>query len=255
VASLPAPTLAAMAVEAERAPCAKQSAARPGPAGGGARRRPLRSLLRFIAAVMAVSGTLLIADAAITLLWQEPISALLAGRQQAALAGELPPPVPAGPGRPSAADLRRMATEHERATGRGDAWGRIELPSPARDFVVVEGTDGASLRKGPGHYPDTPAPGEGGTVAIAGHRTTYLAPFRTLDRLEPGDEVAIEMPWGRFTYAVEKTEIVAPTDTEVIDRVDHERLVLTACHPLYSAAERIVVSAALEDVERVSLPD
>lgn len=219
-------------------------------AGAAARTRtgPVRSVLRFVAAVMATSGVLLLADAGLTLVWQEPISALLAGRQQAALADELPQSGPLAAGELSDAALRRLALDHEAAVGRGEAWGRIDLPSLGRDYVVVEGTDTASLRKGPGHYPDTSLPGQGGTVAIAGHRTTYLAPFRTLDRLEPGDEIVVEMPWARFTYAVEKTEIVPPTETEVVERVDHERLVLTACHPLYSAAERIVVFAALEDV-------
>jgi sortase A len=206
-------------------------------------------VLRFVAAVMATSGMLLLADAALTLVWQEPISALLAGRHQAALAEGMPaPPKPA----PTLSDatLRRLAAEHEAATARGEAWGGIELPTLGREYVVVEGTDAASLRKGPGHYTDTPLPGEGGTVAVAGHRTTYLAPFRTIDRLEPGDDVIVQMPWARFRYAVEKTQIVAPTDTRVIERTDHERLVLTACHPLLSAAQRIVVFAALRDVAR-----
>jgi sortase A len=197
---------------------------------------------------MATSGILLLVDAGLTLVWQEPVSALLAGSQQAALADELPEPRRPVPAEPSDPVLRRLAADHEAATGQGEAWGRIVLPSLGREYVVVEGTDAGSLRKGPGHYPDTPLPGEGGTVAIAGHRTTYLAPFRTIDRLEPGDEIVVEMPWARFTYALEKTEIVAPTDTEVIDRVAHERLVLTACHPLYSATERIVAFAKLEDV-------
>lgn len=228
----------------------RRGSGRRAPAGTGTRHRtgPVRAVLRFVAAVMATSGVLLLADAGLTLVWQEPISALLAGRQQAALANDLPESPPLAPDELSDAALRRLAVDHEAAIGRGEAWGRVDLPTLGRDYVVVEGTDTTSLRKGPGHYPDTPLPGQGGTVAIAGHRTTYLAPFRTLDRLEPGDELVVEMPWASFTYAVEKSEIVPPTETDVIDRVDHERLVLTACHPLYSAAERIVVFAALEDV-------
>ena len=108
---------------------------------------------------------------------------------------------------------------------------------------MVEGTDTASLRKGPGHYPDTPLPGERGTVAVAGHRTTYLAPFRTIDELQPGDEVIASMPYGRFVYEVERTRIVEPTDLWVKRRVRYNRLILTACHPLYSASQRIVVFA------------
>ena len=99
---------------------------------------------------------------------------------------------------------------------------------------------------GPGHYPETPLPGARGTVAIAGHRTTYGAPFRRVDRLERGDPIELRMPYGRFTYRVERTRVVAPTATWVTRRVAYDRLVLTACHPLYSAAGRIVVFARLD---------
>jgi sortase A len=126
---------------------------------------------------------------------------------------------------------------------RGDAIGKIELPTLDRSYFMVEGTDAANLRKGPGHYPETPLPGERGTVAVAGHRTTYLAPFRTIDKLERGDEVIASMPYGRFVYRVEKTEIVEPSALWVKRRVRYDRLILTACHPLYSAAQRIVVFA------------
>jgi sortase A len=206
---------------------------------------------------MMTSGVLLLADAGLTLAWQEPVSAVIALVQQSELDDELEAQAAtllgggerATDGELTDQELQRLAEEYEPETGA--AWGRIELPELDRDYVVVEGTDEASLRKGPGHYPETPNPGHGGTVAIAGHRTTYLAPFRTIDQLEEGDEIILEMPWARFTYAVEDQDIVEPTQTEVTDNVDHERLVLSACHPLYSAAQRIVVFAALEDVEPV----
>jgi sortase A len=88
-------------------------------------------------------------------------------------------------------------------------------------------------------------PGERGTVAIAGHRTTYGAPFRKVDKLDPGDRIELRMPYGDFVYRVERTKIVPPTELSVLDRVDHDRLVLSACHPLYSAAQRIIVFARL----------
>ena len=141
--------------------------------------------------------------------------------------------------------LAALAAIHARRTREGEALGRIKLPSLARSYAVIEGTSTADLRKGPGHYPDTPLPGQRGTVAIAGHRTTYLAPFRTLDKLRRGDPIVLEMPYGRFTYRLERTRVVAPTATEVTRRVAHDRLVLTACHPLYSARERLVVFARL----------
>jgi sortase A len=191
--------------------------------------------LRFVASVLATSGALLLVDAAVTLLWQEPLSALIADRQQRSLERQLRTP---------------PSRVRKRQPRRGDALGRIELPTLDRSYYVVEGTDAASLRKGPGHYPDTPLPGERGTVAVAGHRTTYLAPFRTIDRLRPADEVAMSMPYGRFVYRVERTRIVSPRALWIKRRVRHDRLVLTACHPLYSAAQRIAVFARFHRRER-----
>jgi sortase A len=192
------------------------------------RRSPLRAVLRFLGSVLMVSGVLLVADAGLTLLWQEPVSALLASREQRALERQLE--------RPPARVIRRRPL-------RGDAIGEIELPTLDRSYFMVEGVDTASLRKGPGHYPDTPLPGERGTVAVAGHRTTYLAPFRTIDQLDRGDRVVASMPYGRFVYRVARTRIVEPTALWVKRRVRYDRLILTACHPLYSAAQRIVVFA------------
>jgi len=199
----------------------------------------LREAVRFVASVLMVSGVLLIADAAMTLLWQEPISAFLAGRQQDALADEL-----------DTADSRAEVIHAFRNPGRetsrrlkGDAIGRIELPSIDKGYFLVEGTATDDLRRGPGHYEDTPLPGQRGTVGIAGHRTTNGAPFRNIDKLDPGDEVRVEMPYGTFVYEVERTRIVEPTDLSVKDEVSFNRLILSACHPLYSAAQRIVVFA------------
>jgi sortase A len=197
---------------------------------------------------------LLIADAGLTLAWQEPVSALIALREQSALEDQLEalpePELPSGAGELSDKQLQRLADDHEQQVATGEAWGRIELPEPDRDFVVVEGTDEDSLRSGPGHYPDTALPGEGKTVAIAGHRTTYLAPFRTIDQLAEGDELVLELPYARFTYSVQKQKIVDPSQTSVTRDVERgERLVLSACHPLYSAAERVIVFADLEDVK------
>ena len=115
--------------------------------------------------------------------------------------------------------------------------------------MFVEGTGTATCARGPGHYPATPLPGQRGTVAIAGHRTTYGAPFHDVDDLDRGDRIELAMPYGRFTYRVERTRIVPPTATGVTDRVGYDRLVLSACHPLYSAAQRIVVFARLERAE------
>ena len=131
---------------------------------------------------------------------------------------------------------------------QGEAIARLRIPSIDLDVVAVEGTDTASLQKGPGHYPETSFPGQGATVAIAGHRTTYLAPFRHLDELKRGDEIEIEMPYANFAYRVQKTRVVDDSAVEIIHDVGYERLVLTACHPLYSAAQRIAAFARLTEV-------
>jgi sortase A len=217
-----------------------------------ARRAALGSVLRFAGAVLLVSGVLLVVDGVLTLVWQEPITSILAARSQAQLRGELkdlPPPAPAQPvTRQSAADRARLeglARAARRRARTGHAIGRIELPTLHRHYAVVQGTDTSSLEKGPGHYPSTPFPGEGGTVAIAGHRTTYLAPFRTIDELRRGDVIRLVMPYGRLEYVVTRTKVVLPTDLGVLRRVGYEQLVLTACHPLYSASHRIVAFARL----------
>ena len=206
----------------------------------------MRAALRFGASVLAVSGALLVADAAATLLWQEPLSALVAARGQAELERELGPAAAGPTRRPiGRGELARLARAQTTKMRRGRAVGRIELPTLRRSSVVVEGTDPDSLRRGPGHYPETPLPGSGRTAGVAGHRTTFGAPFRTVDRLRPGDPIEVEMPYGRLTYRVERTRIVSPRALWVVKPVGYDRLVLTACHPLYSAAQRIVVFARL----------
>ncbi|MEA2295340.1 MAG: sortase [Solirubrobacteraceae bacterium] len=226
------------------------------PAAGEARRRPgrARRALHTLSTILIVAGLLLLADAGLTVAWQEPLSALYAKVQQSRLNGRLDHAfshVIATPAekRLLAAlpdDARRIAFAarvYNRRATPGDAVGRIRIPRIGLERVIVEGTGTEDLRKGPGHYPATPMPGAPGTVGIAGHRTTYGAPFRHVDRLKAGDRIIVEMPYATVTYRVERLRIVAPSATWVVDRRAFDRLVLTACHPLYSAAERIVVFA------------
>ena len=148
----------------------------------------------------------------------------------------------------------------------GEATGQIVIPDADIDWIFVEGVSVADLKKGPGHYPETPLPGQAGNAAIAGHRTTYGAPFGNVDVLEPGDEITVTTVQGRFTYEVRQTEIVSPSQVEVlgIDHWDfdgdpatpHNALTLTACHPKYSARQRIIIGAELvgEPVAPLELP-
>ena len=219
----------------------------------------MRRALRIGSTALIVAGLLALAEGAVTLLWQEPFSAFYAGREQGALGDRLAelertPPPPAErralaqlpEGKPRLGFAARAAARRIRD---GQPVGRIRASAIGLDTVVLEGTGSGDLRRGPGHYPKTPLPGARGTVAVAGHRTTYGAPFHDVDKLDRGDRIEVVMPYGRFAYRVERTQIVPPSATYVTRRVKYDRLVLTACHPLYSAAQRIVVFARLERSE------
>ena len=225
--------------------------------GGRGRRWILVRLLRDISSVLIISGLLLVADAVVTLLWQEPLTALIATIER----GQIDQRLLERPAALSALDLQALrdlgstqqriaylARREARQLVNGEAIGRIDIPRIGADYLVVQGTGESSLQKGPGHYPTTALPGLGETVAIAGHRTTYLAPFRHIDALRPGDRIVLRMPYGRFIYSVQYHRIVLPSAWWVTRDAGYERLVLSACNPLYSAAQRIVVFASLAAV-------
>jgi sortase A len=210
--------------------------------------------LRIASVALITAGVVVLADVAITLGWREPVSSLYGLLQQEALDDELDAleeTFPSASG-PSAAELRRDAKRLARRlaadAGQGEAIGRLRIPAIDAEYTLVEGTDFGSLRKGPGHYSGTALPGAGTTVGIAGHRTTYLAPFRRIDRLEGGDEITLEMPYATLAYSVDKARVVEPTQLGVVRKRKRERLVLTTCHPAFSAAQRYVVFADLEQV-------
>jgi sortase A len=128
----------------------------------------------------------------------------------------------------------------------GEGLGLIRIPRIGLDRAIVQGVAVPDLRKGPGHYPDSPMPGQLGNVAIAGHRTTYGAPFNQIDELAPGDEITIVTVSGTFHYSVTGQLIVSPRQTEVLDPTPDATLTLTTCNPKYSARERLVVKAKLD---------
>ena len=221
--------------------------------------------LRILSTVLITAGIVVLADVGVTLAWKEPVSSIYGAIQQNKAESQL---ADLEARFPSAADLRRasrapdvegrvriLARLFSKQVHEGDAIGRIKIPAIGLDVVVIQGTDTASLEKGPGHYPDTAFPGEGRTVAIAGHRTTYLAPFRHLDQLEAGDQIVLEMPYANFTYRVQGTKVVEPTDVGIVHDVGYERLVLTACNPLYSASQRIAAFAKISDISLFAIGD
>lgn len=217
--------------------------------------------LRIVSLALITAGIVILADVATTLLWQEPASSLYASVQQHNANAELSELEQESP---TSADLRAarrvpgisgkvrtLAGLFAQRVDDGQAIGRVVIPSIDVDIVMVQGTNTDDLAKGPGHYSSTPFPGQLGTTAIAGHRTTYLAPFRHLDSLDQGDTVQVEMPYATLDYRIEKTRVVQPTDVGILRRASHQRLVLTACHPLYSASERIVAFARLARIRSV----
>jgi len=128
----------------------------------------------------------------------------------------------------------------------GEVVGIIEIPKIGLTKFFVQGTSREDLKKGPGHYPATPMPGQQGNAAIAGHRTTYGAPFNRLDELAPGDEISVTYANGaEYVYEVREQVIVSPKDTWVVDNTLTAELTLTTCHPKYSARQRLVVKADL----------
>jgi sortase A len=232
----------------------------------------MRRALSIASVTLIAAGLVILLDAGLTVVWQEPVSAFYSGMRQSAASSELNdvssdflenPAVgralngsdgPEGKPAKSAEATEKRAEERakvladlfEKGLVNGQAIGRIRIPSIGASYVIVEGTDEADLQRGPGHYDYTALPGQGKTIGIAGHRTTYGAPFNKINEIDRGDSITLEMPYGTFTYRVTSTDIVDPTDVGIVDETGHERLVLTACHPLYSAAQRYAVFADLE---------
>jgi sortase A len=211
-------------------------------------------LFRIFSIALITAGAVLFADIGITLLYEEPLTSIYASVQQDHAESQLKE---AEASYPTPADLRVITRVQDRKqriaalarrfanqTETGEAIGRIRAPAmDGLNIVVVQGTDTVSLEKGPGHFPETPFPGEGGTVGIAGHRTTYLAPFRHIDSMKSGDRIVLELPYATIVYRVQKTAIVDPSDVGVVRYVGYERLVLSSCNPVYSAAQRFIVFA------------
>ncbi len=230
----------------------------------------MNRLLRILATALITAGLVIALDVGLTLAWEEPLSNIYATVKQnqaedelRELQEEFPEAADIEAARGASSLEERVAILADRFEDRvetGKAIGRIKIPAIDVDIVVVEGTDTATLQIGPGHYTasddeDTRRqgdgsafPGQGRTVGIAGHRTTYKAPFRKTNELEPGDEITLEMPYATFTYEVQKVDIVEPTEIGVVRNVGYERLVLSACHPLYSAAQRIITFAKLKEI-------
>ena len=169
-----------------------------------------------------------------------------------------PRPAPAVAPRPPSRRPRPNGSPHSPRSGprptnstrahdskAGEPIGRVVVPSIGVDVVMVEGTGKGDLREGPGHWPETPFPGQGGNFVVSGHRTTYGAPFFKLNKVKIGDEIDLLLPYGVARYVVTRTVIVYPKDVESVAQLGKEQISLAACHPIYSARQRIVVQGDL----------
>jgi sortase A len=223
--------------------------------------------------ILIALGILLIAYSGAIVFWGDPATAVYATWKQHQLDGqlddafasyastvELTPP-PRADERPltdqDVAEYQRLrvAAAANKLNGKlkmGKALGRITIPRIDMNAIFVQGTRwGPDLSQGPGHYKQTSLPGVGRTMAIAAHRTTFGAWFRHIDRIKAGDHVAIKLPYATFEYRVFGHKIVDNGDWSVIRDRGFDTLVLSACHPLYSASHRWIVYAALYRVDPV----
>jgi sortase A len=217
----------------------------------------MRRTARILGALMTVGGVLTLAWALLVWQWQDPFTAAYTHWQQHRLAQSLDRQF--ADFRPAfhvkTADLaieRRQvsadAAHFRRTATTGAAIGRIVIPRIGLNMVLVNGTDHETLKKGPGRDARTFMPGQNRLVYVAGHRTTYLAPFSHIDAIRTGDEIRVEMPYATFVYRASKHRIVAATDLSVLRSPRHEVLELQACHPRFFATHRYIVYARLATV-------
>jgi sortase A len=219
----------------------------------------MRSWVRILGTVFVVAGTLTLVWALVVWQWQDPFTALYTKWRQHQLTGQyeqrvhtFKPAIPAIPDTSVAAERRSIAREARRyrlGSKRGQAVGRIRVPRMGVNMILVNGTDHDTLKKGPGRDLRTFMPGENRLVYIAGHRTTYLAPFSHIDSLRKGDRVTLEVPYGTFIYSVTGHRIVKATDLSVLRSPRHEVVELQACHPRFFASHRYIAYAQLIRVE------
>jgi sortase A len=212
--------------------------------------------------LLLVVGIGVLAWAATVYLWKDPFTTAYTAYEQRRLESNLDrqfetwrpaPELVARPGKPKPArpkpaprrhdDLSREAKRFRLASEDGDAIARLHVPRLDLDIVVVNGTSSGDLRRGPGRHTETYMPGEGKLVYVAGHRTTYGAPFSQINELEPGDSISVELPYGKVEYRVTKHLIVDDNDLSVLESDGREELVLQACHPRFFASQRYLVYA------------
>lgn len=214
------------------------------------------SIIRRLGTLLLVLGVGAVAWAIVVWQWQDPFTALYTKFQQHRLADQYAETVrgfhaQSLEGASLVAARERLAAEarlYRKQARRGRAIGRIKIPRLGLNMILVEGTDHDSLEKGPGRDRRSYMPGENRLVYVAGHRTTYLAPFAHVERLRRGDLVTIQVPYGSFGYRITRNRIVRADDLSVLRSPRHEQLELQACHPRFFASHRYIAYARLAKV-------
>ena len=210
--------------------------------------------IRIASRLLIGAGVLLLVWAIVVWRWQDPFTGLYTHWQQQelgrALDREFAAYTPSAAARGLALAARRDAVSAEaarfrRSTHAGEAIGRIVIKRIGLNMILVDGTNESSLQKGPGRDLRSYMPGQSRLVYIAGHRTTYLAPFSHIDAIRPGDLVRLQMPYATFTYRATTHRIVPADDMAVLRSPHHELLELQACHPRFFATHRYIVYAKL----------
>jgi len=216
----------------------------------------LRRPLHLLGTLLAALGVLTLLWALLVWQWQDPFTGLYTRWKQHQLASQydkrtrsFQPTISGVTQAAERASIAREAKRYRRDSTRGEVIGRLHVPRMGLNMLLVNGTDHETLKKGPGRDERTFMPGENRLVYIAGHRTTYLAPFSHIDRLRTGDRVTIEVPYGRFIYAITGHRIVKSTDLSVLHSPRHEVVELQACHPRFFASHRYIAYARLLRVE------
>jgi sortase A len=217
----------------------------------------MRRTARILGTLMVVGGVLTLFWVVVVWQWQDPFTALYTRWQQHRLASSYDERFAKfRPLRPAGASLAaerqtiaRDAARYRRDSKEGEAIGRIKVPRLGLNMILVNGTDESTLEKGPGRDLRTFMPGQGQLVYIAGHRTTYLAPFSHIDALRPGDRVTLEMPYATFVYRIGWHRIVPSDDLAVLKSHGHEVVILQACHPRFFATHRYLAYAVPVRVE------
>jgi sortase A len=210
----------------------------------------MRRFLRILGTLMIIAGVGALAWAFTVWRWEDPFTATLNYYDQRQLSKSFDRKLEEGrpPGAtPTPVDVRTTlpgsAVKWRRSLKEGDAVARLRIPRLGLNEVMVNGTDTNTLKRGPGRYLKSGMPGEGELVYVAGHRTTYGAPFSRIDKLRKGDRVFVELPYGTLEYAITGHRIVEATETSVLESKGHEQLALQACHPRFFASHRYIAYA------------